>query len=286
MLLSPRANHVEGKGYSCCATCKNSMTPRYRDKKAPRFSIANGFAIGDFPKLQYVDDNGEIQDFDPEVDLNEVMRALFSPTRTHGFIIAYTGGAHKSLMGHIQCYEVDHTMLGGAMSHIRHNEKHQNIYCVLSGHMTPSQKQIARSKCMVDTALYTKIARWFINESGHEGFKDIPEPDDCPQPLIIEDEETQNNTKEPRDDAVENTYGGSSYVFSSGQDTQPRQSVYQTENKFTMAMLKQKTPTLLVYGGKYASEKELAIEMMLPFAFPYGNCTPKGRRPVNSKSVY
>ena len=47
MLLSPRANHVEGKGYSCCATCKNSMTPRYRDKKAPRFSIANGFAIGE-----------------------------------------------------------------------------------------------------------------------------------------------------------------------------------------------------------------------------------------------
>ena len=48
MLLSPRANHVEGKGYSCCPTCKNSMTPRYRDKKAPRFSIENGIAIGDF----------------------------------------------------------------------------------------------------------------------------------------------------------------------------------------------------------------------------------------------
>jgi len=47
-----------------------------------------------------------------------------------------------------------------------------------------------------------------------------------------------------------------------------------------MAMLKQKTPTLLVYGGKYASEKELAIEKMLPFAFPYGIGTPKGRRPL------
>ena len=82
---------------------------------------------------------------------------------------------------------------------------------------------------MVDTALYTKIARWFINESGHEGFKDIPEPDNCPQPLNIEDEETQNNTDEPRDAAIENTYGGSSYVFLSGQDAQSRQLVYQTE---------------------------------------------------------
>ena len=88
------------------------------------------FAIGNFPKLQYVDDNGEIQDFDPEIDLNKVMQTLFSPTRTHGFIIAYTGGAHKSLMGHIQFYEVDHTMLGGAMSHIRHNKRTPNTFIV------------------------------------------------------------------------------------------------------------------------------------------------------------
>ena len=235
------------------------MKPKYRDKKAPKFSIANGFAVGDFPKLQYVDANGEIQDFDPETDLNKVMQALFSPTRTHGFIIAYTGGAHKSIMGHIQCYEVDHTMLGGAMSHIRHNEKHQNIYCVLSGRMTPSQKQIACSKCIVDTTLYTEIAKWFIDESGHEGLKDIPEPDGCLQPLIIEDKETQNNTNKPRDVAVENTYGRSSYVFSSGQDAQPRQSVYQTENKFTMAMLKQRLPCYLFMEESMRVRKSLTL---------------------------
>ena len=280
MLLSPRANYVTRKGYSCCASCYNNMAPRYNNKKAPRFSIANGFVIGAFPKLQYFDGAGHIEDFDVETDLNEVTRALFSPTRTHGFIIAYTGGAHKSIMGHIQCYEVDQTMLGGAMSHIRHNEKLQNVYCVLSGRMTPTQRAIAKKKCQVNTAQYTAIANWFINESGHSGFEGVPTPDECPQPMIIVDEETQNNTDDTKDARVEESYGGSSYFFSSAQDPQARSSVYQTEKKFTMAMLNQQTPTLLVYGGKYADLRELPLEKMLPFAFPYGLGTPKQRRPV------
>ena len=46
-----------------------------------------------------------------------------------------------------------------------------------------------------------------------------------------------------------------------------------------MAMLNQTAPALLVYGGKYANMKELALENLLPFAFPYGLGTPKQKRP-------
>jgi len=45
-------------------------------------------------------------------------------------------------------------------------------------------------------------------------------------------------------------------------------------------MLNDATPTLLVYGGKYANMKELDLENLLPFAFPYGIGTPKQNRPV------
>ena len=44
-------------------------------------------------------------------------------------------------------------------------------------------------------------------------------------------------------------------------------------------MLNQKDPTLLVHGGKYANMKEIELENLLPFAFPYGTGTPKQKRP-------
>jgi len=101
------------------------MAPKNKDKSPPKLSIANGFVIGEFPILQYVDANGIIQDFDVECDLTDVMRAILSPTRAHGYIIAYTGGKQRSLMGHFQCYEVDQAKLGGSMSYLHHktNEK-------------------------------------------------------------------------------------------------------------------------------------------------------------------
>ena len=36
---------------------------------------------------------------------------------------------------------------------------------------------------------------------------------------------------------------------------------------------------LLVYGGKYANMRELDLENLLPFAFPYCLGTPKQKRP-------
>ena len=116
------------------------MGSTYKNKVVPKLSCANGFLIGEFPELQYVDDKGVRHHFDVETDLTDVMRALLSPTRAHGYIIAYTGGKQKSLMGHFQCYEVDHTRLGGSMSYLHHKAKHQHVYCMLSGRMTKNQK--------------------------------------------------------------------------------------------------------------------------------------------------
>ena len=44
-------------------------------------------------------------------------------------------------------------------------------------------------------------------------------------------------------------------------------------------MLNQATPTLLVYGGKYATMAKIELNKLLPFAFPYGIRTPKQKRP-------
>lgn len=280
MLLSPRAN-LNDSGYSCCATCDNSMNKRDRKKKPPKLSIANGFVIGEFSKIEYTDDNGKSCVFNAEdsSQLTEVMRALLAPTRTHGYVMAFTGGKHRSIMGHYQFFEMDQTKLGGAINHIRHNEKCQHVFCMLSGRMTPQQKYLSKERCKVDTSLYTALSTWFIEKSGHRGFAKVPIPEQCPQPVIIMDEDTTNNLDESASKEVEESFGGGSYHFSSVQDPNPDNSVYENGEKFTMAMLKNANPTLLVYGGKYANTAEIELENLLPFAFPYGVGTPKQKRP-------
>ena len=74
---------------------------------------------------------------------------------------------------------------------------------------------------------------------------------------------------------VEGTIVGGSYFLSTAQDPNSKTSVYGTDTNFTVALMNRNTPSLLVYGGKYANVSELHLENLLPFAFPYGLGTPK-----------
>ena len=90
MLLSPCSKFKKVKGYSCCESCFFAMRLSLKDKKPPKLSIANGFVIGEVPIIKYVDNNDNVQEFDIENYITEVMRALLSPTRTHGYVLDYS----------------------------------------------------------------------------------------------------------------------------------------------------------------------------------------------------
>jgi hypothetical protein len=47
---------------------------------------------------------------------------------------------------------------------------------------------------------------WFVQESGHPGFKDILIAEKMLQPLLIEDEETKNNTEYASNKNVKTIY--------------------------------------------------------------------------------
>eukprot|EP00956_Cyclotella_meneghiniana_P045048 scaffold350835_cov311-Cyclotella_meneghiniana.AAC.1 len=50
MLLSRRSRKVARGRYAVCKDCKSSMKPKHVNRKTPpKFSIANGNAIGTFP---------------------------------------------------------------------------------------------------------------------------------------------------------------------------------------------------------------------------------------------
>jgi hypothetical protein len=85
---------------------------------------------------------------------------------------------------------------------------------------------------------------WFLQESGHPGFKDIPIPEKFLQPLLIEDAETKNNTNYASNKNVETMYEIGTYYFSSAHDPSVETSVYGSPKNFALAMFKHLAPTL------------------------------------------
>jgi hypothetical protein len=87
----------------------------------------------------------------------------------------------------------------------------EHIYCVLCGRMTPDLKQINRKWSKVNTQLFIDVMTWFIQESGHPGYNKTSIPEDCPQPLLIKDSKTRNNTDCPVNESLETTYEGGTF---------------------------------------------------------------------------
>jgi hypothetical protein len=139
--------------------------------------------------------------------------------------------------------------------------------------MTPDQKQIVRKRSRVDTQLYIDILIWFVKEYGHPGYLNTSIPENCPQPLLVEDIPTKNNTDNPTNKTVEANYEGGRYYFSNAQD--PSQHTYGSSDIFALAMFQRSAPTLLAYGGTYAKNADMKIKNILPFAFPFGIGGPK-----------
>jgi hypothetical protein len=106
---------------------------------------------------------------------------------------------------------MNHNCLGGVMNQLNQQGIGKHIYCVLCGRMTPDQKQIVCKWSKVDTQLFIDVMTWFIQESGHPGYNKTSIPEDCPQPLLIEDSETRNNNDCPVNESLETTYEGGTF---------------------------------------------------------------------------
>ena len=283
MLLSPRSRKYQD-GYATCSVCYSAMQPQMASKKTPpKFAIANGFVIGSFPQeIKFINKEGQkVRRKVEDVELTDTLKAMVAPLRPYGCVFAYSGGAQKSLRGNYQFFEMDQKRLGGVMNHLNQAGIGEHIYCVLCGRMTPDQKQIIRKRSRIDTQLYIDILTWFVKESGHPGYLKTSIPEDCPQPLLVEDNPTKNNTDDPCDTALETNYEGGTYFFSCAQDPSQHTSVYGSSDTFALAMFQRSAPTLLAYGGTYAKNTDMKIENILPFAFPFGIGGPKMERRVN-----
>jgi hypothetical protein len=75
-----------------------------------------------------------------------------------------------------------------------------------------------------------------VQNSGHPGFKNISIPEECPQPLLVEDRDTNNNTDISINKNVESRYEGGTYYFSLAQDPSEATSVHESTERFALAL--------------------------------------------------
>ncbi len=159
-------------------------------------------------------------------DLTDLVKAILAPIQPYGSVFSFSRGTQKSIRGNYQLFEMDQNRLRGVINHLNKAGIGEQIYCVLCGRMTPVQKQIVHRRSKVNTQLCIDILTWFIQQSGHPGYKNTAIPDNCHQPLLVKDCESTNNTDESVDINVESNYESGTYSFSTAQDPSVNASVY------------------------------------------------------------
>ena len=206
LLLSPRAKQTTNKdgniAFEACSQCYNAWNNK--SDSPPKHAISNSFAIGHIPA-----------DIIKQENITEVMCSLLAPVRPFAYLFAYSAGAHKSIRGHFSFFEVDLTHVGSVMNHFLKTGANPLVYVVLCGRMTLAQKQIVKDRAKLDTEVTMKVLKWFVNESGHPGYEGVTSPSECPQPTIIVDEDTPNNTDEGHNPEVEGKFASASFHFTS-----------------------------------------------------------------------
>ena len=279
LLLSPRSRCREDGRYDACRACHRSLKSK-NVKSPPKFSISNGFVIGSIPEvLKYCTKEGKkiVYEFG-EKKLTDLLCAMIAVVRPFGYVFSYTANAFNSIKGHITFFDMDQQYVGGVINYFRQIRK-SNVFCVLCGRMTPTQKEAVRKRSVLDTGDYLNLLSWFIEASGHPAYQDVTTPEKCPKPHVVVDPETQNNTNKEEKTAndeetdaskEESTFEGNSYYFASSEDPDEGTSVFGSTKMFVKAMLNGNSPQMFVYGGKYASRKELHLQDICPVQFPFG----------------
>ena len=295
MLLSPRSTlEEEEEAYQSCSACFAATAPnkaRKNPDKPPKFSIANGFAIGQIPNVIPSRIKNKVAVLGKEEDgvVDDVMCAAISCQRPYGYVFAFSGGAHKSIVGHFSFFEMNQSHVSNVLNHFAETGANLNILCALCGKMTPRQKEIATQKAELNVGTYLDLMNWFISIAKHPAYYEkvtLPREEDIQKPVLLPSPNNAHNTDETMNPAVENRFEGGTYTFTSGLDPSADSGLHADSTQFALSMLNRTAPLLLVYGGNYVNAgRELKLENVMPIQFPFGTGGPIAKRRVQVSNI-
>ena len=184
LLLSPRSQ-IKDNMYMSCEQCHRNIKHSKRNKP-PKFAISNGWAIGSIPT-------------NIVGDIDTVLASMVNKIRLFSYVFTFSAGAHKAIKGHHTFFMNDPEKIGAALHHLQTSGNLTDVYAMLCGRFTPTQREIAKKRCLVQPERYKKLLNWLIDH--HPAYHDVQRPEDSPQPTLIGGFiPTQNN--QDREDRV------------------------------------------------------------------------------------
>ena len=122
-------------GFSCCSTCKTCILKGH----TPLYAIVNQNRVGHPPTVL--------------TDLTPVELALITPVKGYGYCFSYAGGVQMNLKGTMTFMKVEEKQIGRAVSHLVGMGLESTVVILLTGNMTPEQKNAAKKAVRVDKLL-------------------------------------------------------------------------------------------------------------------------------------
>lgn len=153
MLLSPRSiqrassNQSSSSTYSCYESCCKALCNKRKNKPPPKFSIANGWAIGHLTT-------------DISFNINEVKIMVVSVTRPHTYVVSFSGGQHKTIKGSCTFFNQNVSNMESVIKQTTAVGGNNNVYVVLCRRFTPDQRTLVRKRCLVNYSHYTALLNW------------------------------------------------------------------------------------------------------------------------------
>jgi hypothetical protein len=145
---------------------KNRRTP-------PIGAIIAGFMIGEAPE--------ELQ------DLNDIELALCSSTQTNCQTWIYFAGCHQHIQGWHTFYENRPAENIGMVSNLAEAGMKGQLLVVLCGPFTKTQIALTRKRTLVNSQKVLKAFHWLKNNNIHYSNLEIPQAEDLPVPVVIDD---------------------------------------------------------------------------------------------------
>lgn len=157
-----------------------------------------------------------------------------------------------------------------------------DMYVMICGRATPSQRDIIRRRVTIDAEKYKVILNWLIDN--HPSYSSMKSPDSCPQPILFSGFDNNSNNTDISNASMkekENSIEAEQMTFASSTEPTETTGAFQNESQFVFSILKGKKPTLLFRNGDFVNGHKINLIELFPINFPFGWGGPNEIRLTN-----
>ena len=96
-------------------------------------------------------------------EIDDILASSVAIFRIFANVYSYTGGAHKAIKGQHVFFLNDPEHVGASFEYLMKSGSLPDIYVMICGRATPSQRDIIKQRCTINTEDYKAIMNWLIS---------------------------------------------------------------------------------------------------------------------------